>query len=209
MDLCHPLRVVTPTLDGDVLTVLARVDEGFNGRQIHRLLGYGSEQGVRKAVERLVGQGVVHRSQIGRANVYRLNREHLAAPHIEGLAAMRTALLERLRAAIDEWQLPPRLALLFGSAAQGRAGPNSDLDLLLVRRADVDGDSEAWIEQLAILEQGATEWTGNDARIVEFGEQELAGGGLEGVIEDALSSGIDLYGSRRRFRSAIRRDRGS
>jgi predicted nucleotidyltransferase len=209
MDLNHPLRAITPTLDGDVLTVLARADEGFSGRQIHRLLGYGSEQGVRKAVERLVGQGVVDRSQIGRANVYRLNRGHLAAPHIEGLVAMRTALLERLRAAIGEWQLVPRLALLFGSAAEGKAGPSSDLDLLLVRRAGVDGDSDAWIEQLASLEREATEWTGNDARIVEFGEQELASGRLEGVIEDALSNGIDLHGSRRRFRSAIRKAAGS
>lgn len=93
MDFEHPFRAVAPTLDGDVLTVLARADEGFSGRQIHRLLGQGSEQGIRKAAERLVEQGVVLRSQVGRANVYRLNRKHVAAPHIEGLAALRAEVL--------------------------------------------------------------------------------------------------------------------
>jgi predicted nucleotidyltransferase len=207
MDLRRPLRTVTPTLDGDVLTVLARADEGFSGRQLHRLIGHGSEQGVRKAAERLAGQGIVIKSQVGRANIYRLNREHLAAPHIEGLASIRTELLERLRASVEQWQMPPRLALLFGSAARGEAGASSDLDLFLVRRADVDGDSEVWTEQLARLERAATEWTGNDARIVEFSERELVAGRLDGVVEDAMLGGIDLYGSRRRFLGSIRKRR--
>lgn len=203
MDFSHPLRVVAPTLDGDVLTVLARAEEGFSGRRIHRLLGHGSEQGVRKAAERLVDQGVVLRHQVGRAKVYRLNRQHVAASHIEGLVTLRGELLERLRAALASWEVPPRLALLFGSAARGEAGPSSDLDLFLVRRADVGEEFPVWVEQLAALERSATEWTGNDARIVEFGEEEFSAVDLKGVVGEALSDGIDLYGSRRRFRSSL------
>jgi predicted nucleotidyltransferase len=199
MDFGHPLRVVTPTLDGDVLTVLASADEGFSGRQIHRLLRHGSEQGVRKAAERLVDQGVVLRRQVGRAKVYRLNREHVAASHIEGLVSLRAELLERLRATIGNWEKPPLLALLFGSVATGRAGLNSDLDLLLIRPVDVEEESPLWVNQLATLERDATEWTGNDARIVEFGENELSRERLEDVVSEALSNGADLYGSRRRF----------
>ncbi|HSK51080.1 MAG TPA: nucleotidyltransferase domain-containing protein [Solirubrobacterales bacterium] len=190
-------------MDGDVLTVLARAEEGFSGRRIHRLLGHGSEQGVRKAAERLVDQGVVLRHQVGRAKVYRLNRNHLAAPHIEGLAALRDELLEQLRAAIAGWEVSPRLALLFGSVARGEAATGSDLDLFLVRRADVAEELPAWAEQLAALEWSATEWTGNDARVIEFGEEELFGEDLKGIVGNALSEGIDLYGSRRRFRSSL------
>ena len=204
MDFGHPLRAVTPTLEGDVLMVLAGADEGFSGRRIHRLLDCGSEQGVRKAAERLVEQGVVLRSQVGRAKVYRLNRQHVAASYIEGLAGLRGDLLRRLRVALDGWKVPPSLALLFGSAARGEAGPGSDLDLFLVRPADVEEDSQVWTEQLGRLERDATEWTGNDARIVEFGESELFAGALEGVVDEALSNGIDLYGSRRRFRRSIK-----
>jgi predicted nucleotidyltransferase len=205
MDFDHPLRVVTPTLDGDVLTILAGADEGFSGRRIHRLLGNGSEQGVRKAAERLVDQGVVLRHQSGQAKIYRLNRQHVAASHIEGLVTLRTELLARLRASLSSWKEPPLLALLFGSVARGEAGPDSDLDLFLVRRAEVEEESAVWIEQLAALERNATEWTGNDARIVEFGEDEFSGEDLDAVVREALADGVDLYGSRRRFRSSIKR----
>lgn len=204
MDFGHPLRAVTPTLDGDVLRVLAGADEGFSGRQIHRLMGYGSEQGVRKAAERLVEQGVVISHEAGRARIYRLNRRHVAAPHIEGLAVLRSELLARLRAALESWEIPPLLALLFGSAARGEAGSDSDLDLFVVRGADVQGESPVWIEQLAALERDATEWSGNDARIVEFGEEELHPDPLDPLLGEALADGIDLYGSRRAFRKSIK-----
>lgn len=203
MDFSRPLGVVSPTLDGDVLTVLAAADEEFSGRRIQRLLGHSSEPGVRKAAERLVEQGVVLRRPAGRAKLYRFNRQHLAAPYIEGLTALRAELVERLRAAVAGWDDPPLLALLFGSVAAGEAGPGSDLDVLVIRRAGVESDSEGWVEQLAALERDATEWTGNDTRIVEFGESEVVRGDLEGVVGDALASGIDLYGSRRRFRSSV------
>lgn len=204
MDFRQPLRAVTPTLDGDVLMVLASADEGFSGRRIHQLLEHGSEQGVRKAAERLVGQGVVLRSQVGRAKVYRLNRQHVASSHIEGLVSLRAELLERLRATLAGWETPPLLALLFGSVAKGEAGPDSDLDLFVVRRASVEEESPQWVEQLAALERDASGWTGNDARIVEFGESEIVGDDFDDVVGEALSNGIDLYGSRRRFRSSLR-----
>jgi predicted nucleotidyltransferase len=199
MDFGHPLRVVAPTLDGDVLMVLAGANEGFSGRQIHRLLQHGSEQGVRKAAERLVDQGVVLQRQVGRAKVYRLNRQHLAAAHIEGLVGLRAELVERLRATIAKWEMPPLLALLFGSVATGEADSSSDLDLLLIRPADIEEESLQWVEQLGALEHDASGWTGNDARIVEYGEDELSGEGLEEVVGEALANGVDLYGSRRRF----------
>jgi predicted nucleotidyltransferase len=204
MDFGHPFRVVAPTLDGDVLMVLAGADEGFSGRHIHRILRHGSEQGVRKAAERLVDQGVVLRRQVGQAKVYRLNREHLAADYIEGLAGLRAELLERLRATIAKWERPPLLALLFGSVATGEADSSSDLDLLVVRPADVEEESPLWIEQLAALERDASGWTGNDARIVEFGEDELSRERLEDVVREALANGVDLYGSRRRFGRALK-----
>lgn len=203
MDFNRPLGVVSPTLDGDVLSVLAAADEEFSGRSIQRMLGHSSEPGVRKAAERLVEQGVVLRRRSGQAKLYRLNRRHLAAPCIEMLAALKVELVVRLRAALASWREPPVVALLFGSVARGEAGPDSDLDLFLVRRADLEADSEVWVEQLAALERDATGWTGNDARIVEFGEDEIARGDFEGLVGEALDSGIDLYGSRRRFRKSV------
>ncbi|MET0306280.1 MAG: nucleotidyltransferase domain-containing protein [Solirubrobacterales bacterium] len=208
MDFARPLLVITPTLDGDVLAVLARAEEEFSGRQLHRLLGYASEPGVRKAVERLVDQGVVDRRQAGRAKLYRLNRQHLAAAHIEGLANLHLQLIARLRETIGAWRQRPHSAFLFGSVARGDAVSASDLDLLVIRGATVEEGADAWEAQLAALEREATEATGNDARILEYGEQELAAPEIKSVVEEALSDGIELFGSRQRLRRLLQERSG-
>jgi Nucleotidyltransferase domain len=200
MDFSHPLSVVTPTLEGDVLTLLARAEEGFSGRQLHRMLGRASEPGVRKAAERLVAQGIAMTQQVGRAKVYRLNRQHLAAPYVEGLAGLRGALIDRLRDSLGDWEEPPVAAVLFGSVARGEATAHSDLDLLLVRRRDIEEDSAVWQGQVSSLGREATEWTGNDARILEYGEDELDDPAVANLVEDAVANGIALFGSRGLFR---------
>jgi predicted nucleotidyltransferase len=197
MDFRRPLSVVTPTLDGGVLSVLAAAKEEFSGRRIHRVLGHGSEHGVRKAADRLVEQGIVLRRQAGQAKLYSLNREHVAAPHVEGLASLRIQLIGRLKETIAEWRQPPHFALLFGSVARGEAAPGSDLDLLLVQDMSMDEEDPVWLEQVASLERDATRWTGNDARIVEFTLNELTEGEGQHLLAKALAEGVDLYGSRR------------
>lgn len=204
MDFKHPLAVVTPTLDGDVLALLARSDEWFSGRQLHKMLGWASEPGVRKAAERLVDQGIVVKQQVGRAKVYRMNRQHIAARYVEGLAELRTALIDRLRDALASWGEPPLAGILFGSVALGDATPRSDLDLLLVRRRTVDEDSPIWQRQISNLGRGATEWTGNDARILVYGEDELGDQAVAGLVEDAIEQGIELFGARRHLRTLIK-----
>lgn len=203
MDFRRPLVVVTPTLDGDVLAVLAGADEEFSGRRIHQIVANGSENGIRKAAERLVEQGVVVSHRAGRANLYRLNRAHLAAPHIEALATLRAQLFNRLKSAIARWNVSPHSAMVFGSVARSEAGPLSDLDLLVIRPSGVDEEAAKWREQLAALEVQATDWTGNEVRILEYGEGELGDAATHRVLEEALVDGIELYGSRRSLRGSI------
>jgi Nucleotidyltransferase domain len=204
MDYRRPLHVVTPTLDGDVLAALARADIELTGRELARQVGHGSPEGVRRAADRLVEQGTLLRRTAGAANLYRLNRDHLAAPWIEGLAGMREQLIERLRAQLAGWEQPAKVALLFGSVARGEASADSDLDLLVVRARGCDPDSDVWRSQLLDLSQSATAWTGNDARVLEYGEAELAEAAGEPLLEEALSDGIELHGSRRTLRRLMR-----
>lgn len=201
MDFAHPLRVIAPTLDGDVLTVLAGAKDEFSGRRLHGLVGHGSEAGIRKAAERLVNQGIVLRSQAGQAKLYRLNRQHVCAEGIEQIAAARSNLLTRLRADFRTWQVQPRAAALFGSAARGEASPGSDIDVLVIRPAAVEEDSATWRRQLNRLERSATAWTGNDARLVELGEGELPQ--ARALLEEALGDGIELAGSLSAIRHAL------
>jgi hypothetical protein len=67
----------------------------------------GSEIGVRKAVARLVNQGIVFATQMGRNVVHELNRDHLAAPAADVLAGIRTELWRRLREALMDWDVKP------------------------------------------------------------------------------------------------------
>lgn len=200
MDFRRPLRAVAPTLDGDVLAVLAGADTEFTGRQVHQLVQHGSERGVRNALDRLALQGVVSRRGAGSANLYRLNREHLAAPWIQGLAGMRSQLLQRLRERVEDWSIKPVVAVVFGSVARGDASEDSDLDLLVVRPASCPAESPTWETQLAELEESATKWTGNDTRILEFGADELeAQASSEAVLREAAHEGVPFFGSERRL----------
>jgi hypothetical protein len=196
MNFHRPMEAVVPTLDADVLAVLSRADTELTGREIQRMAARGSHQGIRNAAERLTRQGVVRRRLAGSAHLYRLNREHVAAPWIEGLANLPEQVIDRLRNTIGAWREPPVLAVLFGSVATGKATSESDLDLLIVRPTGCDPDAPAWRDQIAGLEEQATAWTGNDARIVEFGEAELTQNRAEPLLTDALAEGIELHGSR-------------
>lgn len=195
MDFQHPLAVVTPTLDGDVLAVLARADTEFSGREVHRAVGHSSHTGVRKCLERLVGEGIVLERRAGNALLYRLNRGHLAAEHIEALATLRLQLFHRLREMIAEWKIQPTVAAVFGSVARGEATKESDLDIFLLRPSACDEDDPIWHDQTSALQEAATIWTGNDARTLEYGESDLPRlRREEPVLAEIASEGIVLAG---------------
>ncbi|MEU0789672.1 nucleotidyltransferase domain-containing protein [Amycolatopsis sp. NPDC005961] len=193
MELNRPLATVTPTLDGDVLAVLAGFDGTFTTGQLHRVLGKHSEEGIRKVLQRLVRQGVVHSDRVGNAFAYRFNRDHLAAEHITGLAGLRGRLLERIESTLESWQSRPKYAAVFGSAARGSMMVDSDIDLLLVRPDEANEDR--WALQVDGLAADVSRWTGNDARILEFTVAEVAARGPdEPVLSDVLRDGLTVAG---------------
>ena len=132
MDLTDPTRAVTSTLDGPVLAVLAQAGRPLTVGEVAAQAARGSELGVRKSLSRLVGEGIVRATLMGRNRVHELNRAHVAAPVAELLAGLRLELWRRLREAVTAWDPKPIYACVFGSAARGDGGPESDIDLLLV-----------------------------------------------------------------------------
>jgi predicted nucleotidyltransferase len=173
MDLGNPFRVITPTVDGAVLGVLAGASAEFTPPEVQRLLDGFSVDGVRKALLRLTSQGIVLRHGPGNASLYRLNRDHLAAPAVIELARSKERLLERLRTDLEGWTTPCDYAAMFGSAARSTMRFDSDIDLFVVRPREVSDDDAEWAEQLVRLARDVQSWTGNDARILEYGADEL------------------------------------
>jgi hypothetical protein len=173
VDLARPYSLVSSSADLDVLAVLARTTDSLSGREIARRAGR-SQEWTRKVLERLVEHGIALRRLGGSALLYDLNRTHLAAPAVEQLVELRPMLVDRLRAELAEWDVQPAAAALFGSAARGDGGTDSDIDLFVVRPAAVQPDDPAWIAQTDGLATGVRAWTGNNASIVESSVDELA-----------------------------------
>jgi hypothetical protein len=197
MDMSRAYSAVAPTVDGDVLVVLAGTTQPLTGRRVARLARRGSVAAVAKALGRLVSQGLVIRQEAPPASLYTLNRQHVAASAVETLALIRTELLNRLRHSFSIWTIPPTHASLFGSAARGDGDIDSDIDIFVVRPANVDAESATWDEQLNATGEAVFAWTGNHASIIDFAERDL-GQMLDenpSILQDLRRDGIDLSGT--------------
>jgi predicted nucleotidyltransferase len=194
VELNRPFATVTPTLDGDVLAVLATHDVTFTTGQIHRVLNSYSEEGIRKVLARLVLQGVVLGERIGNTYAYRLNTAHLAAEPIVALSKLFEKFLSRLEQHIRGWEHPPVYAAVFGSSVQGTMTADSDVDLFLVKETATPETD--WTRQVNELAVAVTAWTGNDARVVEYTAADLPAARTEPMVQELLERGLTVAGSR-------------
>lgn len=195
IDLSKPYEGLFPTVDSAVLTVLSRSERPTSGREIARRAGR-SHTGAQRVLDRLVEQGLVLQQSGGGALLYTLNRSHLAADSVRQLANLRTVLIDTLRSAIQGWRLEPVHASLFGSAARGDGGPDSDVDIFIVRPRhlpETDGD---WMNQVDALNGAVPRWTGNRSGLIEVGQQDVDRLRVERpkIVNELLASAVHLAG---------------
>lgn len=195
MQLSHPLAVVTPTLDGDVLMVLAGAEQEFTRGTIHSLVQGYSLSGVRKTLDRLCEQGLVIDERRGGVRTFRLNRSHLAANAVIELASLRDRFFDRLREGLSSLPETPTYAAIFGSAARGDMSTSSDIDLFVVRPHLVLPDLEVWNEALSSLAALASGWVGNDVRVFEMTESEVRERPDQPILVSIRNEGIRLMGA--------------
>lgn len=195
MDLSAPLRSLFPSVDSDVLSVLAGSTKPRTGREVSRLADR-SQAATQRVLDRLVDHGIVLRTDAGRSRVYQLNRGHLAAEPIEELASLRQGLFGHLRHTLGLWEPMPLHLSIFGSAARGDGGPESDIDIFLVRPRAVAGDDEDWRRKIDGLAELIFQWTGNHAGIAEVGEEELERLRRErpAIVGSLLEEAVDIAG---------------
>jgi len=192
-----PLTSTIPGAPGTILSVLAHTEQPLTGTMIAALSdGRVSQTGVSFAMRNLVASGIVLAVPAGSAKLYSLNRDHLACHAIVELASLRDALFERIREQVDSWTVAPVAVAVFGSAARGAGGSDSDLDLLVVRPTDVDADDATWAQQSAQLTSDIHLWSGNGCDLLEYTLEELEGlvrnqAPLVGELSRDL---LDLYG---------------
>ncbi len=204
MDLGNPIRSVIPSAHGAVLAVLARTEEPLSGRRVAELSdGAVGQWRANEILRDLADAGVVLREHHPPTKLYRLNREHVAAPGILALAQLWVSLVGRIRDEIAAWPLAPHAACLFGSAARGTADHGSDIDLLLVSDdpgSKNGGDGHAsglmWEAQVDQLVDHVRRWSGNPCEVLELTRSELrhAAATDDRLVEDLRRDAVTLNG---------------
>jgi predicted nucleotidyltransferase len=170
MDWSKPTEALIPGLEGVALRQLYLVDGPQTAGDVHERAGTGSRNGLRYALDRLADQGIVVRTTAGNAALYELNHDHLAYPALA--AALDTYspypdLRDRLRDLVRDctWSGPLFSLAVYGSVPRGQAGPDSDIDLLLVLPDGRDPDDPQVDDLSEALHVQVKRWTGNRAHL--------------------------------------------
>ena len=155
---------------------------------------------MRKALSRMVEQGVVLEQLTGRTHSYALNREHLLADVILKIANAKRELISRIQDAILQWPVKPVTVKIFGSAARGEMRSDSDIDLLIVMPDETpDGLDDELAGNLA---GQVSRWTGNDVRPLLYRAAEVK---AAPVFDEIIKEGMDVSGDPAWLRRAARR----
>jgi len=174
MDISSPISSVIPGVPGVILQVLARTTQPLTGSGIADLVApRWSRAGVTKALHGLVESGLVTCMPAGRANLYTLNREHVAATPVLELSHLRATLIDRISAAVRAWPTAATAVYVYGSLARSSGNSSSDIDLLVVRPRHVRESNEEWSSQILRLTDNVHEWSGNHCEILEYTVVEL------------------------------------
>ncbi|HYR93299.1 MAG TPA: nucleotidyltransferase domain-containing protein [Methylomirabilota bacterium] len=172
-----------------VLRALAQLPHGLtvSGREIARRAGV-SQPTTLEVLRSLDRQGLLVIGRRPRAAFYRLNPEHVLTPVVQQLFDREDALrgeLEGQLAAVVSSLPGVKEVTLFGSAARGDMGPESDLDVAVRSTRDVPDEIPAL--------QAIQRRFGNKVNVIRLRER-----GARGLREAVKREGRSLGASPRR-----------
>jgi predicted nucleotidyltransferase len=172
MDLSHPAYDIFGESEGRILHRLAVLSGGATGRRIHDLAGVNALRTTQRILRRLTEIGLVDVRAIGRSNEYVLNRGHVLWGPIERILALPSRIEEEiagiLAAAFDDRLVG---AALYGSFARGEAGPDSDIDVLIVHANSAA--SQDLVNEIDVASERLRALTGNEAQLLPVSVTEL------------------------------------
>lgn len=162
-----------PGAQGRVLAILSETTAELNLRTIAQLSGVSQAQASR-VLPRLVDLGVVERREVPPSSLFRLVPEHVAARVVLDLARVTERVLDEIGRMAEALPFPPVSVIVFGSFARREAGPDSDIDLVVVRPTDIDEDNDAWAESIESLRRDVRRLAGNPVEVLEVSDDEAA-----------------------------------
>lgn len=173
MDFIRPIEAIVPGAQGRVLAVLAEITAELNLRTIAQLAGVSQAQASR-VLPGLVDLGVLERREVPPASLFRLVPEHVACRALLAVARSTDTVLHEIGQLAASLPHPPVSVIVFGSFARRSAGPESDIDLVVVRPPDIDEDDDAWTDSLEGWRGDVRRLTGNPVELIEVSADEAA-----------------------------------
>lgn len=170
MDLTRPLADIIHGPRAQLLTTIVQLEAPVTVRALARHAGVAPQTAL-TVINDLADAGIVSAEAAGRAQMVSLNREHLLAEPLIALNRTRGRLIDRLGNELASWTGLAG-AWLFGSAARGTGGRQSDIDVLLV--AEDDTQTAQWSDSTARLVDQVVTWTGNQAHLIEHSRSSFA-----------------------------------
>jgi len=111
--------------------LFSHTEESFHLRKILRLAGISPGAGQRE-LKRLSDAGVVLRTVKENQVLFQANPHCPIFEELKSLITKTAGIVDVLRAALEPLAGHISIALLYGSVARGRAGAESDIDLLVI-----------------------------------------------------------------------------
>lgn len=173
MDFVRPIEAIVPAAQGRVLAVLAETTAELNLRTIAQLSGVSQAQASR-VLPGLVELGLVERREVPPASLFRLVPEHVASRALLALARAADTVLDEIGRLAGAAPCPPVSVIAFGSFSRKEAGPDSDIDLVVVRPAEIGEDDDAWTDSLQAWRRDVRRLTGNLVEVLEVSANEAA-----------------------------------
>ena len=156
-----------------------------------------SQPHASRVLGRLVDLGIVRRRHVPPSLLHEPVAGNAVVAMLESLRSLPTRAIEHLRLGAQQLRPAPSAAVLFGSLARGTAAVDSDIDLLLVRPADVD--ELAWANAVDVWLDEVRRFIGNPVNLIEIDDDEWAERENEsvGLFASIRTDGIDLLAATR------------
>lgn len=196
MDFQRPVEAVIPGVQGRILAVLAETTAELNLRAIARLADVSPAQASRLLPE-LVTLGLVERREAPPSALFVLVEDNVASRAVRALSRSRDTVLEELGTLVRQIDPRPVSVIVFGSMARGEADAASDVDLVLVRPADVGEDDARWGSSAEAWRTAVRRLTGNPVQVLEADENEIARRLRRptALWADVVRDGVVVFGS--------------
>jgi predicted nucleotidyltransferase len=170
MDLSRPIEALIPGARGEILGAMICAGRELSTADVGRLSRVSGPQASR-VLAQLVGLGIVERREVPPAVLYKPVEGNVVVQLLVDLCNARDRVFffaaERAKLISPE----PIHVAVYGSVAAGVSGPDSDLDVLVVRPAGAqDGDS--WVQSLDQWRVELQRFAGLPVSVLELGESE-------------------------------------